>query len=175
MTPWVAIGTLTQPKGVNGRLGVALAPGFFALKDGLTVFIVPPDLDVPRTHTITAHGQSSAGQLWIELSGIKDRDTARRLQGRRCLIRREDAEGLSEPFDGGVAEDDWVGWTIIDEDGQELGIVTSVAPRPLQPLLTVADACGHEWLLPLAEELIVALDEPTRRLSVTLPPGLTEL
>ena len=175
MTPWVDICTLTQPKGVKGRLGVIMAPGFFTLKPRMEVYCVPPLLDKPRKHVIVDAGLGSDGQWWVELSGVSTRDGASALSGSHCLVRREAvADSTDWSGDDGDGRD-WTGWTIVDELTGFRGTVASMRPRPLQPLLVARDDEGREVMVPLADELIVDCDDATTTLTVRLPSGLWQL
>lgn len=174
MTPWVDIGRLTQPKGVKGRLGAQMAPGLSVSLEGVEVFCVPPALEGPRSHRIARTGGAD-GDRWVEFDDVLTRDDATTLAGRHCLARREDVGAFDETGPALMARERLEGWSVVDDGSGAEAVVIDVLERPLQPLIMAKRSDGSELMLPLAEELIISIDEAARRIVLEFPQGIERL
>ena len=70
--------------------------------------------------------------------------------------------------------DGFRGWTICDERSGRTGQVVDLVEHPTQLTLTVDTTSGHK-LVPLVDDLIVAVDEDARTIVMSLPAGLLEV
>jgi len=113
---------------------------------------------------------------WVlKLDGIDDAGSAEELRGARILVAPEDAPDLGP--DEYYAER-LVGMDVVDEDGQGLGRVEDLLVTGGVDLLVVRapDAVDAEPLMiPLAKEIVRAVDEDAGRIVVRPPAGLLEL
>jgi 16S rRNA processing protein RimM len=64
---------------------------------------------------------------------------------------------------------------VADETRGDLGVVEDVVETGGTDLLLVREASGRERLVPLAQEIVVGIDEVAGRILVRLPEGLFEL
>jgi len=65
----------------------------------------------------------------------------------------------------------YIGYSVIDQSGNELGVITEVDEATINVLFLVEK--GEEKLLiPATEDFIVAVDEINRRVEMNLPEGL---
>ncbi|SNC75058.1 16S rRNA processing protein RimM [Hymenobacter gelipurpurascens] len=69
---------------------------------------------------------------------------------------------------------DVIGYTVVDEQLGELGLVETFYELPQQDLLAMRYQ-GKEVLIPVVDELIVRADQQERKLYVTLPEGLLDV
>lgn len=67
-----------------------------------------------------------------------------------------------------------IGYTIIDQQKGELGIVKDILKMPEQSLIQVFHK-NKEILIPLADELIQSIDKKTRQITILAPEGLIDL
>lgn len=174
MRGWMSIAYLAKPKNLNGGLVARGASGLpFVLYRGLTLAVVPPQLDAPRTLTVREATERAENEALVFFDEINDLNGAERLAGCELLAREADidAELLQ------TADDlpDWEGWSVRDAAAGPVGEVVEVAERASQPLLTVRRPDGGEALIPLVDEFIDAVDEDARRIDVVLPAGLLDL
>ena len=157
MRGWMSIAYLAKPKNLNGGLVARGASGLpFVLHPGLTLAVVPPQLDAPRTLTVREVTERAENEAGCELLAREEGIDASVL---------EEAEALPA----------WEGWSVHDERAGYVGEVVEVAERATQPLLTVRRLEGGEALIPLVDEFIVGIDEGGRRIDVSLPAGLLDL
>lgn len=124
------------------------------------VFIDFDGLPVPfYFESFTPKGSSKA---LVRLTGIRTLKDAEELAGRE--ICAEDG-----PFE--EEEDDLNGWTILDARGERVGVITGDEPIPGNPCVYV-DTGEKEVLVPLSEDLILAVDEDNEIIRMDLPEGL---
>ena len=143
------------------------------LHPGLTLAVVPPQLDAPRTLTVREVTERAENEALVFFDEVSDLSGAELLAGCELLAREEgiDASVLEEA----EALPAWEGWSVHDERAGYVGEVVEVAERATQPLLTVRRLEGGEALIPLVDEFIVGIDEGGRRIDVSLPAGLLDL
>lgn len=174
MRGWMSIAYLAKPKNLNGGLVARGASGLpFVLHPGLTLAVVPPQLDAPRTLIVREVTERAENEALVFFDEVSDLSGAELLAGCELLAREED-------IDASVLEEAevlpaWEGWSVHDERAGYVGEVVEVAERATQPLLTVRRAEGGEALIPLVDEFIVGIDEAGRRIDVSLPAGLLDL
>ena len=116
----------------------------------------------------------------VSFEGVDDIETASRLVGCHCLVRRSDLpQGALTPV-GAAA---WEGFQVFDAQAGPVGRVAGVSELPGQRLLEVTrtdaqGACAEDGapvLVPLVDAIVVRVDEDARRIDVDLPAGLLDL
>lgn len=174
MRGWMSIAYLAKPKNLNGGLVARGASGLpFVLHPGLTLAVVPPQLDAPRTLTVREVTERAENEALVFFDEVSDLSSAELLAGCELLAREEDIDAsVLEEVEALPA---WEGWSVHDERAGYVGEVVEVAERATQPLLTVRRPEGGEALIPLVDEFIVGIDEGGRRIDVSLPAGLLDL
>ena len=166
MRGWMSIAYLAKPKNLNGGLVARGASGLpFVLHPGLTLAVVPPQLDAPRTLTVSEVTERAENEALVFFDEVSDLSSAELLAGCELLAREEDID--ASVLEEAEALPAWEGWSVHE--------VVEVAERATQPLLTVRRAEGGEALIPLVDEFIVDVDEDDRRIDVSLPAGLLDL
>lgn len=174
MRGWVDVAVLAKPKNLNGGLVARGASGLpFLLYEGLEMALVPPVVDVPRRVTVAQAQDRADNEALVFFQEITDLSTAELVAGCHCLVREDDVD--LAVLEDAEALPDWEGWEVHDEAEGLVGSVVSVDERASQPLITVERPDGRTALIPLAEELIVSLDEDARRIDTKLPAGLLDL
>ena len=111
------------------------------------------------------------GPGWIlGIEGVVDRDEAEALRGAVLLARREDLPELG-PGEWYIA--DLVGLAVIDENGEDLGVLEEVMQLPANDVFVVRGS-GGEVLVPVLDHVVVDVDWAARRMRVQLPAGLLD-
>ncbi|MFN8176652.1 MAG: ribosome maturation factor RimM [bacterium] len=159
---------LTRPHGIRGEMS------------GRPAGVEPEDLrDVPlvlrrrngATEPAKIGAVRSTGRAWIvALEGIGDRNEAETLRGAVLLARRSD---LPEPGPGEWYIADLVGLVMVDETGEELGVLEEVLKLPANDVFVVRGRRG-EVLVPALDDVIVQVDRDAGRMRVKLPRGLLD-
>lgn len=173
MRTWVDVAVLAKTKNLQGGFVVRSTADLpFLLSEGIEVAFVPPALDAPRrarVETITPSGEQAA---MVTFDVVSDIDTAEKLVGCHCLVRRADLP--EEVFQ--EREEGWTGWQVRDAYAGLLGLVSRIEEMPGQMMLEVA-ATGQDRtiLIPLVDEFVVGVDEDERVIDVAVPSGLLDL
>jgi adenine-specific DNA-methyltransferase len=120
---------------------------------------------LPGEGQIKLQIRHKAGTFYIaSVDGITDRNAAERLRGTKLYI---DRDLLPAPEDGAYYIEDLKGLTVIDQNGQIVGIVSSVENFGASDLLDIKPAHGGEsFYLPLTEDAAIDLDKKEITLSV---------
>ena len=151
----------------NGRDGellvgfVGIAPEDIDLEE--PVFIEWDGLPVP--FYFESFQQRGVSRALVRLTGVHSLADADELAG--ADIFAEDDLYEDE-------EEDLTGWTVLDADGTEVGTVSAHEDIPGNPCIWVDTGHG-EALIPLHEELVLAVDEEKQTLRMEIPEGLLDL
>ena len=97
-----------------------------------------------------------------------------RLTGVHSLTDADEITGADVFADDDLYEDeeeDLSGWTLLGKDGTFAGTVTAHEDIPGNPCIWVETGHG-EVLVPLHEDLVLALDEEKQTLRMAIPEGL---
>ena len=174
MRGWIDVAVLAKPKNLNGGLVARGASGLpFLLYPGLTLAFVPPVVDAPRQVTVAQVQERADNEALVFFEEITDLTAAELVAGCHCLAR--EAEVDLSVLEEAEALPNWEGWQVYDATEGLVGAVLSVDERASQPLITVQRPDGRTVLIPLAEELLVVIDEQARRIDANLPAGLLDL
>ncbi len=106
------------------------------------------------------------GFLYLKLAGVEDLNAAMSLKGKVLQIAREDAH-LPE---GAYFLCDIIGARVIDEQGNEIGILTDIEEKPAAPIYVVKGEKEH--LIPGVPEFIRQVDSEQGIVTVRLIEGM---
>ena len=172
MRTWKNVATLVKTKNLNGRFVARPAADFpFILEEGCEVAFVPPQTDLPRRGRVNFARDVDGTSYEVGFDTVGDESTAYGLIGCRCLVRCDD-------IDDAVFEDEpaaWVGWRVVEADGNLVGEVASLLENPGQSLLEVRRGDGSLSYIPVVDEFIRDVDVDERLVVVDLPAGLLDL
>ena len=161
----IKLGQVTAPVGIKGEIRVYpyLEQTRFSDIKRMCVEDLPP-AEVQKL-------RADKAMLVIKLSGIDDRNTAETLRGKILYLPEGDDLDLGEDT---YYVDELVGMTVIEENGSSVGTLKSVITRPAQDLYEI-EAGTKSFLLPAVKEFILKVDIQSRKITVHLPEGITEL
>ena len=173
MGSWTNIAALISAKTKEGGLSVKPTEGLpFLLTEGMEVTFVPPLLRFSRSSRVVRIEQPGPNKYLVYFEDVSTRSDAEQLEGHFCLVKTED---LPEDFDT-FDTFDYVGFTVVDVNVGELGVVKGIEENPAHPLLVVARKDAEaEVLIPVVEAFIQDIDEEQQRLMVSVPDGLLDL
>ena len=158
------IGQVLKSNGRDGELLVGftgIAPEEIDLEE--PVFIEFDGLPVP--FYFEAFSQRGNTRALVRLTGVHNLTDADELAG--ATLYAEDDLYEDE-------EEDLTGWTVLDADGERVGVVSAHEDIPGNPCIWVETGHG-ECLLPLREELVLDVDEKEKTLRMEIPEGLLDL
>ena len=155
------IAQVLKSNGTEGELLISffdVAPEDIDLQE--PVFIECDGLPVPfYFESFTRRGNNRA---LVRLTGVHSLKDADELTGAAILADYFEQE----------EEEDLTGWKVVDDNGTPVGTVADYEDIPGNTCIWVTRPDGQEVLLPLHEDLIVALDEKTGTLNMRIPEGL---
>lgn len=163
------IGRIGKPHGVKGEVTMMFSDDVFDRAEAeylildIDGILVPFFFDEYRFKT-----EETALMLF---SGITTKEQAQELTGCDVYFPRS----LAEAGDGPVSRAGIVGFTLVDEEGQAIGKITSVDTSTVNILFNISTPQGHEALIPAAEEFILNVDAAQQTITVRLPEGLLGL
>lgn len=163
------IGRLGKPWGHRGELSVHLevmAPDEIAPDGPLFV-----DIDGQLVPFFFTHLHQKGRETLVKFDEVDDPQAASALVGRDLLLP---ASALGDQAGLDWEPDELIGLTVRDEEHGTLGTVTEIAGTPQNPVMVIHDGT-HEIMVPVANEMIVEVDEEERTLLVRTPPGLVDL
>lgn len=175
MQAWVRAARFEKAKTLKGGLVARSVDGLpFLLEEGLQVAFVPPQIDAPRSGRVLSLSECGDTSAVVLFDSVSDLETAERLVGCYCLVRRQDLPEDALLLSGVGLQ----GFSVFDDSLGFVGTVSAVEEMPGQNLLKVdrsASGAAAEVLIPLVDEFILGFDEQKRRLDVNLPSGLLDL
>lgn len=123
------------------------------------VYIYFDGLPVP--FYFESFNQRGTSRALVRLTGVHSLKDADELAGRDVFADYfEDEE-----------EEDLTGWKVLGEDGSQIGTITAYEDIPGN-LCIYVDTADGERLLPLHDDLILAMDDTTRTITLRIPAGL---
>ena len=167
---YVAIGKVVKPQGLAGQLKVMVYSGnpelFTTFKH---IFLG----NVKMMHPYTLQRSRAQGKFAVlTLSDVTDRTRAEAHVGQEVWVMNDQMPPLAPD------EFYWhelVGLTVITEQGQELGKVTTLIATGAHDVMVVTSSNNEEYLIPVVEEIIVRQDANSGILVISPPPGLLEI
>lgn len=170
---YISIGHTGKPHGVKGELRFYTEEALLPFLEGLpAVFLEEKGQFLPYFLERLHFGSPAR----LELEDINSREAAQRLAGREVFARQKDLDLPPELFDSSsqLEYDHLMGYQVIDAEQGDLGRIQAIEAYPQQEIAVVQKG-EQEWLLPLTEAFIQAVEEETQRLLVLLPEGLADI
>ena len=168
-TPYVQIARVVKTHGTAGELAVLSFGGAFdALPSGLEVWFVPPP-EHPMSALLEGVRPGPKGPL-AKFSGIESVEEARALGGTSLLAKRADLP------DGWMPEEplDVAGFGVWDAEKGFLGRIADTIVTGANDVWVVSGGEFGQVLIPVIDEVVLAVDEEEHKVHVKLLPGLIE-
>jgi 16S rRNA processing protein RimM len=158
----VDVGFVIRAHGVRGVVRVRSA------SDALGAL---PRLWLDDEEYRVVHASRDKEDWLVTLDGVTDRDAAEALRGRTVRVER----AAVPVADDELLVSDLVGCKVFDVGGAELGEVTGSFDSGAHEVLEVRTADGKEFMLPLVDAIVTAVDLEARKIMCDPPPGLVNL
>ena len=160
------IGKLGKTHGVKGEISFLFDDDVFDRVDADYLILKIDGILVP--FFIEEYRFKSDSNALMKFEGIDTQERARELTGTDVYFPRS----LADSDDGTLTWSVLVGFDIIDADsGRSVGRIASVDDSTLNILFCLNDG----RLIPASEDLIIAIDQQARSLTMHIPAGLLEL
>jgi len=167
--PHLEVGYVSRAHGLAGEVAVkTFDPGSETLFDVERVLLRFKD---GSEQELTIDSIRSANkELLLGFEGVEGRTQAEKMVGGTVLVFRGDVD---PPAEGEYFQGDLVGLTATDEQGHVLGTVEEIWSSGPVPNLVIRAEGKDELLVPFADDFVLTVDLPARRLTVR-PPELEE-
>jgi 16S rRNA processing protein RimM len=165
------IGEIVKPHGIRGEVKAYLySEQPENLKQYKKIVLQEPAGSGTETYSIIKSREQ--GKLAIlQLENVGTREAAEALQGSRIWVNKVDFPTLDSD------EYYWhqlKGLIVMTETGQELGRVTKIFNTTAHDIMVVSGA-GHEFMIPVKDDIIRNIDEQGGKIVISPPPGLLEI
>ena len=164
------IGQFAKPHGIKGEISLITECDVFDDSDDLYVICNMDGILVP--FFVEDYRYKTDTTMLLKLEGVNSEVEAREFSNLDVYFpieQMDDESMLNE-----MTWENFIGFTVIDDNAGELGKITDVDDSTSNVLLQV-DYQGRELLLPAAEELVTNLDFDKRQMFVSMPEGLLDL
>jgi 16S rRNA processing protein RimM len=163
----ILLGTITKVHGFEGAVTVKTEINLSEnIPRGEPVFLQIEGRPVPffieYTDTVRP------GQLILKFEDYNSDEKVREFVGCDVLISHEAASEENREDLSNL-----LGFTIISDIGDLVGVISEIIPNPGQVLLEVTSPEGRKLLIPLHEDLIRLINNDVKTLTMIIPEGLT--
>ena len=164
-TDFIVIGQITKPHGVRGELRVKPhtdEPERFTWLEQVYVG------ETARSLMLVEKARVHQGMILLKFTAVNDRTAAEALRGEWLMVPEDEALPLEE---GEYYLFQLEGLAVFTDDGEDLGVLTSIIETGANHVFVVQGAQG-ELLLPDIDEVVQEIDFENGRMVVKLLPGL---
>jgi 16S rRNA processing protein RimM len=172
----IPLGRVKGHRGLTGELTVTVAAGDATVwRDIRRVWIGGSGRD-GEFHDVEQR-RVYGDKLVLKLAGIDDATAAARLKGWTAMAPQSE---IPELVEGEYFGAQLAGFAVVDESGDVLGHVTDIIPTGGVDLLIVMPPAGdadpvEELMIPMANEIVLEIDQAGSLIRVKLPEGLLSL
>jgi len=160
------IGKLGKTHGVRGEISFLFDDDVFDRTDADYLILRIDGILVP--FFIEEYRFKSDANAIVKFEGLDTQERARELTGCDVYFPRSLAEG----DEGDISWNILIGFDLIEADsGRTIGRIASIDDSTLNILFCLDD--GH--LIPASDDLITAIDQQARTITMHIPEGLLEL
>jgi 16S rRNA processing protein RimM len=157
------VGYFSKTHGIKGQLVLKASRDFY-FEEVKAIFIESSGSKAPY---FVQEISESPKAIIIRLEEVDSLEKAKLLIGKKVFV---DAKLVEEE----ESDDKLLGFEVIDEKHGSLGLIKSVNADGVQLLITL-NFRNKEIILPLADELILEVDENKKIIRYDTPDGLIEL
>lgn len=164
---WIELGTIGRPHGIRGEVTLFVPARYqdaFAEID--TVYWNKAKSTAP-IESVRFH----KGHFLVQFRKVTDRDAAESVRGTAVFAKIDDLReaGFSATF-----PDELIGFAVVTEEGESVGVVEDVVDYPASELLQVRNG-SREHLIPNVPAIVIAVEQEAKRIVVRPTPGLLDL
>lgn len=164
---YLSVGVLRRPHGLRGEMLMEVLTDFpQRLKPGEDLF-VGPNHKLMTLASVRGHNDG----LLVRFDSVETPEEAGKYRGNGIFVRAEDRPPLPE---GEFYHHEVIGLRVVNEDDEELGILSEILLTGANEVYIVKRPDGHDLLLPAIEEVILKIDPEAGLVRVRLLPGLDE-
>jgi 16S rRNA processing protein RimM len=162
---FLVIGKLRRPHGLHGDMLMEVLTDFSdRLETGAEVYI-GEEYEPRKIQRCRWHGKL----IRIAFEGLDDREAVGEYRNTFVYVHSTDSPTLPE---GEYYHHELIGLRVVDEDGENLGIVDQILETGANDVLLIMDDMDQEILLPFIDPVILGIDLDLGEIRVHILPGL---
>lgn len=165
----VQVGNTQKPYGIKGEIILRFRKAEYADVDTDFYFLEIEGIPVP--FFIEEFTYSTDVTARVKFEEIDDEVAAARYVNCPVFLPRELIHSSTTQTDAGW--DFFMGFTIVDSNGEVLGVIEEVDESTMNVLFVVRDG-KNEYLIPATDDFIDEIDEGNQLITMSLPEGLIE-
>ncbi|MBO4995517.1 MAG: 16S rRNA processing protein RimM [Muribaculaceae bacterium] len=166
------IGRFNKPHGIKGEISATFDIDF----DISSLRCIIMDVDgILVPFFISGIRPKSADTLLITIDGVSDETMAQDFSNKPIYALKSDLN-VNESDEDGFYASDFIGFDVIDGDsGTKLGTIADIEDST-QNMLFILDTPNNDTLyIPIVDEFITDIDINDKKITMTLPEGMSDL
>lgn len=168
------IGIFNKAHGVKGEISATLDCEIEAFKRFSCIVADVNGIFVP--FFITALRPKTADSALLTIDGFDTEESVKMLVNKTIyVLKREFAEISSSEDCDEFPIDYFIGFTVSDADGNEIGEIVDVDDTTDNVLFIVENSEGTLHHIPAVDDFIINIDEDGKTLELNLPEGILDL
>lgn len=167
----IEIGKILKPHGVKGEMIFLFTQASFAETDNNFYFFLLDGTYVP--FFINDFRFVSNVSASIKIEGINTIEEAINYNDTLIYLPKELIKEKQEELDLESEWEQFIGYTILDENNKLIGKIDSVDSSTMNVLFVVLNK-DEEFLIPATQDFIIEIDSKIKQLHLNLPEGLLE-
>jgi 16S rRNA processing protein RimM len=165
----IRAGQIFKPHGLKGELSFGLSNSSLEAESDFFIFLLVDGIPVP--FYVTSVRMKSEETGLIMLDGVVNEEQARELAGSDIYLQQYQ---ISDANDDEMAVEMLIGYTLIEEQAGEIGVISSI-DTTTENTLFVIESGDDEILIPVVEAYILSIDQEQKIIEMSLPEGLLSL
>jgi 16S rRNA processing protein RimM len=166
---FVVIGRVRRAHGTGGEVCVEPITDFPERFESLREVLLKGEGETLRLMEVEALRWKGELAL-VKLAGVDDRTEAAKLNGALVGVLRGQ---IAPPGEDEYYHFDLVGCRVVDEKGEQVGVVEDVLRMPANDVLVVTDG-EREMLVPTVKQIIKCVSVEDRLITIERIPGLLD-
>lgn len=162
------IGYVVKTHGLKGEVTIALHAGSPGLEEVKSLFVQHQNQFVPH---FIQHFSPKGSKAFVKFEDINTPEQAGRLTGCGLFMPKKERPKLAR---GEFYGDEIIGFQVVDQEGQSVGIVKEANENGPNPHLLVLFET-KEIMIPLNGPFIQSIIKIRKRITVDLPEGFLEI
>lgn len=163
------IGQIIKPHGINGEMSFSFTSDVFDTQNAPFIVMEVQGIFVP--FFIVEYRFKSNETALIKLQDVDNEEKARQFSGQPVYLPKTYLDKVEADE---IELDYFVGFTLIDVNSGEIGIISEV-DQTTENTLFVIPTTNDELLIPVGDDYIKEIDHDNKRITVELPEGLLDL
>ena len=167
----IEIGKILKPHGVKGEMIFLFTQVNFAEIDNNFYFFLLDGTYVPffiKDFRCVSNVSAS-----IKIEGVNTIEEAIAYNDTLIYLPKELLKDTQEEFDIESEWEQFIGYTVLDENNKLIGTIDSVDASTMNVLFVVVNK-EEEFLIPATQDFIIEIDSKKKQLHLNLPEGLFE-